>query len=99
MFDHASADFHPSETLRSHCFQTALDPVMRTVRRAVPDATVPLRDAYCLWCVMHGLLGLELAHVPGTPLPAVDFHPDDQTAQRMYRAGVTAMLAGLDIAH
>ena len=97
MFDHSAADFHPSEALRSHCFQTALDPVIGTVRRAVRDTTAPLRAAYCLWCVMHGLLGLELAHVPGTPLPAVDFQPDDQTAQRMYRAGITAMLAGLDI--
>jgi AcrR family transcriptional regulator len=97
MFDQGSADFQPGESLRSRCFQSALEPLIRAARRAAKDGTNPLRAAYCLWCVMHGLLGLELAHVPGTPLPAVDFQPDDQTALRMYLAGLNAMLAGLEL--
>jgi AcrR family transcriptional regulator len=97
MFDHGSAHFRPTEALRAHSFQSALDPMFQAVRRAVTDGTSPLHAAYCLWCVMHGLLGLELAHVPGTPLPAVDFTPDDQTAPRMYLAGLTAMFTGLGL--
>ena len=97
MFGQASAGFQPDEPLRSQSFQTALDPVLTAVRRAAPDSAGALRAAYCLWCVMHGLLGLELAKVPGTPLPAVEFEPDEQTAERMYLAGCTAMLTGLGL--
>lgn len=97
MFDQASAGFQPDEPLRAQSFQTALAPVHATVRRATPDNLGALRASYCLWCVMHGLLGLELAKVPGTPLPAVQFEPDDQTAERMYLAGCTAMLTGLGL--
>lgn len=97
MFDQASSGFQPDEPLRAQSFQSALDPVLTAVRRAVPDSLGALRAAYCLWCVMHGLLGLELAKVPGTPLPAVEFEPDDQTAERMYLAGCTAMLTGLGL--
>ncbi|HEX9338697.1 MAG TPA: TetR/AcrR family transcriptional regulator [Pseudonocardiaceae bacterium] len=99
MFDQASAGFQPDEPLRTQSFQVALDPVLTAVRRAAPEGVTALRAAYCLWCVMHGLLGLELAKVPGTPLPAVDFQPDDQTARRMYLAGCTAMLTGLGFAY
>lgn len=99
IFEHGSAQFEPGEALRAHCFQTALEPVLAAVRRATQVGTEPLRAAYCLWCVMHGLLGLELAHVPGTPLPAIHFQPDEQTAHRMYLAGLHAMLAGLELTH
>lgn len=97
MFDQATAGFQADEALRAQSFQSALAPVITVVRRAVPPDVHPLRAAYCLWCVMHGLLGLELAKVPGTPLPAVDFQPDDQTAERMYTAGCMAMLTGLGL--
>jgi AcrR family transcriptional regulator len=95
MFDQAG--FQPDEPLRARSFQSALDPVVAVVRRAVPDGVGTLRTAYCLWSVMHGLLGLELAKVPGTALPEVDFQPDDRTAEQMYLAGCTAMLIGLGL--
>ncbi|MDH6108895.1 AcrR family transcriptional regulator [Kitasatospora sp. MAP12-15] len=57
------------------------------------DAT---RTAYLLWCVMHGMVGLELADVLRTPLPGWGIAvPDESAGEQMYRAGVRAMLNGL----
>ncbi|WP_035844811.1 hypothetical protein [Kitasatospora azatica] len=56
------------------------------------------RGAYRLWCVMHGLVGLELTDVLRAPLTSWGATGEDAgAAERMYRAGVQAMLTGLEL--
>lgn len=99
MFDRPLADFEPGEQLRSETLQGSFAPLVAAVREAsggaIPAAT---RTAYCLWCVMHGMVGLEVAGVLSTPLPEWGvIAPDDAAGERMYIAGVRAMLAGLEL--
>lgn len=100
MFNRPSPDFEPSEQLRSRTVQRAFGPLIDEVRAAMggePEDAV--RVAYWLWCVMHGLVGLELANVLATPMPGwgVSAAVGPEVGERMYRAGVLAMLTGLGV--
>lgn len=90
MFDRAAPDFTPSPDLRAEALETAFGPLVALVKG-------DLRTAYALWGTMHGLVGLELAEVLNAPPPSWGVIPDEGAAERMYRAGVQAVLAGLGI--
>jgi AcrR family transcriptional regulator len=100
MFDRPLADFEPTEDLRSETLQGSFGPLIAAVRKASGGETPQaVRSAYCLWSVMHGLVGLELAEVLRTPLPGWGLATPDEAAaaDRMYVTGVRAMLTGLEL--
>lgn len=90
MFGGAVPDFAPSEQLRTTVVDAMSAPLLGSVGG-------DLRKAYVLWGTMHGLVGLELSGVLATPPPSWGVVPDEGAAERMYRAGVQAVLAGLGI--
>ena len=91
-------DFRPGQQLRAETLPGCFGPLVAAVHAAsgggLADAT---RAAYFLWCVLHGMVGLELADVLKTPGWGVG-PPDDGAGERMYVAGVRAMLVGLGLA-
>jgi AcrR family transcriptional regulator len=97
MFDRPLPDFEPGQALRAEAFEGSLGPLIDAVRAAGKNPATAVREAYCLWSVLHGLVGLELADVLGTPLPGWGIVPTDGAAERMYRAGVEAMIVGLEL--
>ena len=109
MFADPLPDFAPGAGLRAEMVQAAFGPLLDAVRRAgatgaekadgAPSANqMATRASYCLWCVMHGLVGLELTDVLRAPLTAWGITgEDDAAAERMYHAGVHAMIAGLEL--
>jgi AcrR family transcriptional regulator len=90
MFDRAVADFTPSPDLRAASLEKAFGPLVEVVRG-------DLRKVYALWATMHGLVGLELAEVLATAPPSWGVLPDEGAAERMYIAGVRAVLVGLGL--
>ena len=90
MFDRAVADFTPSPELRAASLETAFGPLIGVL-------SGDLRKAYALWATMHGLVGLELAEVLATAPPSWGVVPDEGAAERMYIAGVRAVLTGLGL--
>jgi AcrR family transcriptional regulator len=90
MFDRAVPDFTPSAALRGEALDTAFGPLIAALGG-------DLRKAYALWGTMHGLVGLELAEVLDAPPPSWGVVPDEGAAERMYGAGVRAVLAGLGL--
>ncbi len=98
MFNRPLPDFEPTGGLHAEVLQTAFAPLISAVRRAGAEGLGATRAAYCLWCVMHGLVGLELTDVLRAPITAWGVTgEDDDAAERMYRAGVQAMIAGLEL--
>ena len=99
MFGRPLDDFVPDEDLRTETLQGCFAPLIAAVRAAsggaTPEAT---RAAYCLWGAMHGLVSLELAEVLQTPLPDWGMPaPIAGAGERMYLAGVRAVLTGLGL--
>jgi AcrR family transcriptional regulator len=90
MFDGAAPDFTPPAELRTAALETAFAPLVQLV-------SGDLRAAYALWGTMHGLVGLELAEVLAAAPPSWGVVPDEGAAERMYQAGVRAVLAGLGV--
>jgi hypothetical protein len=90
MFDRAVPDFAPSAELRAEALDTAFGPLIAALGG-------DLRKAYALWGTMHGLVGLELAEVLDVPPASWGVVPDEGAAERMYEAGVRALLAGLGL--
>lgn len=102
MFSDPLPEFVPGPNLRAETVQTSFAPLYDAVRRAAgSDAHSTLnvtRASYCLWCVMHGLIGLEFTDILRGPLTAWGITgEDDAAAERMYYAGVTSMIAGLEL--
>lgn len=100
MFGRPPVDFEPTEQLRAEVLQGAFGPLIEAVRDASGHEGVQaVRMAYFVWGAMHGLVGLELADVLRHPLPGWDVSaPGDEGAgERMYAAGVRAMLHGLGL--
>jgi AcrR family transcriptional regulator len=100
MFGRPPVDFEPTEQLRAEVLQGAFGPLIEAVRDASGQEGVhAVRMAYFVWGTMHGLVGLELADVLRHPLPGWDVAaPSDEGAgERMYAAGVRAMLRGLGL--
>ncbi|WP_051966864.1 TetR/AcrR family transcriptional regulator [Kitasatospora mediocidica] len=98
MFSRPLPDFEPADGLHAEVLQAAFAPLIDAVHRAGAQGLAATRAAYCLWCVMHGLVGLELTAVLRAPLTSWGVSGEDGTAaERMYRAGVQAMLAGLEL--
>jgi AcrR family transcriptional regulator len=100
MFGRPPVDFEPAEQLRAEVLQGAFGPLIEAVRDASGHEGVQaVRAAYFVWGAMHGLVGLELADVLRHPLPEWDVAaPSDEGAgERMYAAGVRAMLHGLGL--
>lgn len=98
MFSRPLTDFEPDSGLHAAVLQTTFVPFIDAVRRSGAEGLGTTRAAYCLWCVMHGLVGLELTDVLRTPLTTWGVTGDDPSAaERMYRAGVQAMIAGLEL--
>jgi AcrR family transcriptional regulator len=99
MFERPLVDFEPGLQLRSETLQDSFGPLIGAVRELSGDVPADaVRASYCLWSVMHGLVGLEIADVLGTPLPGWGIvAPQEGAAERMYVAGVRAMLVGLGL--
>ena len=100
MFGRPPVDFEPPEQLRAEVLQGAFGPLIEAVRDASGHEGVQaVRVAYFVWGAMHGLVGLELADVLRHPLPGWDVTPpgDESVGERMYAAGVRAMLRGLGL--
>ena len=100
MFGRPPVDFEPTEQLRTEVLQGAFGPLIEAVRDASGHEGVEaVRMAYFVWGAMHGLVGLELADVLRHPLPGwgVSAPGDDGAGERMYAAGVRAMLHGLGL--
>ncbi|HEY7816467.1 MAG TPA: TetR/AcrR family transcriptional regulator [Nakamurella sp.] len=98
MFGHPLADFAPGAQLRAEALPGCFGPLVAAVRVAAGGQDA-MRPAYFLWCVLHGMIGLELADILRTPLPGWGVGtPDDGAGERMYLAGVRAMLVGLGLA-
>lgn len=100
MFGRPPVDFEPTEELRAEVLQGAFGPLIEAVRDASGhEGAQAVRMAYFVWGTMHGLVGLELADVLRHPLPGWDVAaPGDEGAgERMYAAGVRAMLRGLGL--
>ena len=100
MFGRPPVDFEPTEQLRAEVLQGAFGPLIGAVRDASGHEGVQaVRVAYFVWGAMHGLVGLELADVLRHPLPGWDVTPpgDESVGERMYAAGVRAMLRGLGL--
>jgi len=83
-------DFTPSAALRAEVLDLMSGPLIGAVGG-------DLRKAYALWGTMHGLVGLESAGVLDAPPPSWGVTPDEGAAERMYRAGVQAVLVGLGL--
>ena len=100
MFSRPLPDFEPTSGLHAEVLQAAFAPVIEAVRRSGAQGLAATRAAYCLWCVMHGLVGLELTDVLRAPLTTWGVTGEDTAAaERMYRAGVQAMITGLELGH
>lgn len=98
MFSRPLHDFEPAGGLHAAVLQAAFAPVIGAVRNSGAEGLGATRAAYCLWCVMHGLVGLELTDVLRAPLTTWGVTGEDPAAaDRMYRAGVQAMIAGLEL--
>jgi AcrR family transcriptional regulator len=100
MFGRPPVDFEPSEAVRAEVLQGAFGPLIEAVRDASGHEGVQaVRMAYFVWGTMHGLVGLELADVLRHPLPGWDVAAptDERAGERMYAAGVRAMLNGLGL--
>lgn len=100
MFGRPPVDFEPSEQLRAEVLQGAFGPLIEAVRDASGQEGVQaVRMAYFVWGTMHGLVGLELADVLRHPLPGWDVAApaDEGAGERMYAAGVRAILRGLGL--
>jgi AcrR family transcriptional regulator len=90
MFDRVVPDFTPPAEVRAAALDSMSGPLIGAVGG-------DLRRAYALWGTMHGLVGLELADVLAVPPPSWGVIPDEGAAERMYRAGVQAVLTGLGL--
>jgi AcrR family transcriptional regulator len=100
MFGRPPVDFEPAEELRGEVLRGAFGPLIGAVRDASGrEGVQAVRVAYFVWGVMHGLVGLELADVLRHPLPGWDVAApaDEGAGERMYAAGVRAMLRGLGL--
>ncbi|HEU5331158.1 MAG TPA: TetR/AcrR family transcriptional regulator [Actinocrinis sp.] len=100
MFGRPPVDFEPAEQVRAEVLQGAFGPLIGAVRDASGHQGVQaVRVAYFVWAAMHGLVGLEFADVLRHPLPGWDVAApsDDGAGERMYAAGVRAMLNGLGL--
>jgi AcrR family transcriptional regulator len=98
MFSRPLPDFEPDSGLHATVLQAAFAPVIGAVRQSGAAGLGATRAAYCLWCVMHGLVGLELTDVLRAPLTTWGVTGEDPAAaERMYRAGIQAMIAGLEL--
>ncbi|WAL69751.1 TetR-like C-terminal domain-containing protein [Amycolatopsis cynarae] len=94
MFERAVPGYEPDKDLRFQARCASYDLLARRVRPAVPPGTAA-RGAYLVWTTMHGLISLELTHRARTPPPGWFLQPGDDSYDRIFRDGITAILAGL----
>ncbi|HEV2637277.1 MAG TPA: TetR/AcrR family transcriptional regulator [Actinocrinis sp.] len=98
MFADPLPAFAPGSDLRAETVQTTFAPLLAAVGRTRSGAGQVTRATYCLWCVMHGLIGLEFTEVLRTRLDEWNVSGEDEAAaERMFHAGIDAMIAGLEL--
>ena len=97
MFERPVPGFDPDPALRSAVLRTTFTLFIARVERVCPPGTDARAAAYQLWTAMHGLVGAELMLASRTPLPDWFIPPTDEANEEMYRRGVVAMMAGLDL--
>jgi len=98
MFERPVPDFDPSPALRREALETTFRMLVEAVRGtaargALPDGD-PVRTSYLLWCVLHGMVSIELTHAVRSPLPGW-FLDTPEAGERILLEGVQAMLHGL----
>jgi len=67
------------------------------VQRVCPPGADARSAAYLLWTTIHGLVGAELLMASRRPLPDWFIPPTEEANEQVYREGVAAMMAGLDL--
>ncbi|WP_329056853.1 TetR/AcrR family transcriptional regulator [Amycolatopsis sp. NBC_01488] len=97
MFERPVPGFDPDPALRSAVVRTTFALFIARVARVCPPGADARAAAYQLWTAMHGLVGAELMLASRTPLPDWFIPPTEEANEQMYRRGIAAMMAGLDL--
>jgi AcrR family transcriptional regulator len=98
MFERPVPDFDPGPGLRREALDTTFGLLVAAVRQAMARGALPdvdaVRTSYLVWCVVHGMVSLELTHAVRSPLPGW-FLDSAEAGERILLDGVRATLEGL----
>lgn len=97
MYERPVPGFDPDPALRSAVLRTTFTLFIARVHRICPGGADARTVAYQLWTAMHGLVGAELMLASRTALPDWFIPRTEEANALMYRRGVSAMMAGLDL--
>ncbi|GJF27394.1 TetR family transcriptional regulator [Kitasatospora sp. NE20-6] len=93
MFERAVPGFDPGPRLRTEALGSTFGVLAAAVgRAAAPQAAA--HDAYLVWAVLHGTVGIELAHRERTDLPGWSAAAD---REGVYLDGLAALWRGLGL--
>jgi AcrR family transcriptional regulator len=99
MFERPVPDFDPSPALRREALETTFGMLVEAVRSAAAQGALPdedpVRTSYLLWCVLHGIVSIELTHAARSPLPGW-FLDTPEAGERILLDGLRATLTGLN---
>lgn len=99
MFERPVPDFDPAPALRREALETTFGMLVEAVRSAAERSALPdgdaVRTSYLVWCVLHGIVSIELTHAVRSPLPGW-FLDTPEAGERILLDGLQATLAGLN---
>ncbi|HVW41768.1 MAG TPA: WHG domain-containing protein [Amycolatopsis sp.] len=95
MFERAVPGYDPDPDLRKLARRTCYDLLADRVAPGVPSGANEDTAGYLVWTMMHGLVSTELTHRARTPPPDWFLTPGNDSYDRVFRDGITAILAGL----
>lgn len=97
-FERPVPDFDPAPDLRREALAMAFTPLVDAVaaaqRAGVLAGTEPVRPAYLIWTMLHGVTSIELTHASRSPLPGWFLDSPDAGAA-VLTDGLQAVLSGL----
>ncbi|TNC25362.1 TetR/AcrR family transcriptional regulator [Amycolatopsis alkalitolerans] len=96
MFERAVPGYVPDPDLRMLAQRDTYDELVARARPAARSAEAAERAGYLVWTTMHGLVSLELTHRARTSPPGWFLGQSDDSYARIFREGLTAIVAGLD---
>jgi AcrR family transcriptional regulator len=98
MFERPVPDFDPGPAVRREALGTNFGLLVDAVRSAAAQGALPdgdpVRTSYLLWCVLHGMVSIELTHALRSPLPGW-FLDTPESGERILLEGLRATLSGL----
>ncbi|MFD2416943.1 TetR/AcrR family transcriptional regulator [Amycolatopsis pigmentata] len=97
MFERAVPGYDPDPDLRAQAQHTTFDLLVERIRISTPREMAQATAAYLVWTSMHGLISVELTHRQRTPPPGWFMETTDESFDRVFRDGLTAMARGLDL--